>query len=106
MSIEQYLTPVYNPAYHQSVKFGSGGSICGYCKRACGKCPWSEIDPETDKPRFQPVEGWEAEPSSVWPDGWQVKNCPLHEPDEPRWSPPVECTLEQLQVLARKWGLN
>lgn len=50
--LNKYLVPVE--------KYRKQANICFNCQRACGDCPWSEIDPETDKPRFQPVPGWTA----------------------------------------------
>ena len=37
-----------------------GANICIDCKKACGDCGWSEIDPITKHPRFAPVPGWTA----------------------------------------------
>lgn len=39
-----------------------GANICIDCKNACGGCEWSEIDPITKHPRFEPVPGWTAKP--------------------------------------------
>lgn len=39
-----------------------GANICIDCKKACGDCEWSEIDPITKHPRFAPVPGWTATP--------------------------------------------
>lgn len=52
MGIEQYLVP----------SIGQWTNICFDCANACGGCSWTEIDPETDKPRFEPVPGWKAKP--------------------------------------------
>lgn len=52
MGIEKYLVPM----------IGKGANICFDCANACGGCPWSEIDPKTDRPRFDPVPGWTAFP--------------------------------------------
>lgn len=41
-------------------------NICFDCQNACGGCCWSEIDPITGKPRFQPVPGWKAKPSKLY----------------------------------------
>ena len=35
---------------------------CIDCANAYGGCPWTEIDPETGKPKFEPVPGWTAKP--------------------------------------------
>lgn len=101
MSLENYSPP-----------YGSSASICFDCQRACGGCCWSEIDPETEHPRFQPVPGWTAEPSVLcsyagkipgWANTWRVKDCPLFEPDAPRESARGELTEEQLADLMREW---
>lgn len=82
MSIERYF-----------VKWGSTASICFDCRRALGGCSWSEIDPETERPRFQPVPGWTAEPSVIYAgskraadhvNSFRVTACPLFVPDPPR----------------------
>lgn len=38
-----------------------GTNICARCQKACGGCSWSELDPNTGKPKFKPVNGWTAE---------------------------------------------
>lgn len=64
-------------------------NICFDCQRATGGCSWSEIDPNTGKPRFVPVPGWEAE-LVVRKSGkktdvtWQITGCPLFIRDVPR----------------------
>lgn len=65
-----------------------GTSICFDCQNACGGCSWSEIDPETKKPAFKPVEGWTAlrVPFIIgYSMGWTyyVTKCPQFIPDEP-----------------------
>lgn len=58
-------------------------SLCWDCRRAVGGCSWSRS--------FQPVEGWEAEPTrlALCREGKQyvtssfyVTRCPLFERDE------------------------
>jgi hypothetical protein len=51
-------------------------SLCWQCKRAYGLCSWSD--------RFEPVKGWEAEPTIIMGgkrepkvDSYDVKKCPL-----------------------------
>lgn len=66
-------------------------NICFDCARACGGCPWSEIDPETGKVRFEPVPGWTATPTTIknWhsSDGstvaetYHITACPLFTKD-------------------------
>lgn len=73
-------------------KYRKQANICFNCQRACGDCPWSEIDPETDKPRFQPVPGWTAKRvilrmnvrkgSSEFVDTYSITACPMFIPDK------------------------
>ena len=50
MALKDYLVPVT----------GTKTNICFRCQNACGGCSWSEIDPDTKKPRYEPVPGWTA----------------------------------------------
>lgn len=69
-------------------------NICFDCKKACGGCSWSEINPDTKKPRFEPVPGWTAEKvilqvgnsksGHVMIETYAITDCPLFEPEEPR----------------------
>lgn len=69
-------------------------NICFDCKKACGKCSWSGIDPVTRKPAYKPVPGWTAEKVMLncgWSNGrpyfgetYHITACPLFEQDEPR----------------------
>lgn len=45
--------------------FSSRNNICWDCENACGGCVWSEIDPDTKRPRFEPVPGWTAEEVTI-----------------------------------------
>lgn len=67
-------------------------NICIDCNRACGGCSWSEVDPVTDKIRFEPVPGWTAEPvykqigtkgrgKRQIVDTYRITACPLFEGD-------------------------
>lgn len=72
-------------------------NICIDCANACGGCPWSEIDQETGKPKFEPVPGWTAIPvrrrtgtdprGKVMMDTYHIIYCPLFKPDSPRKLP-------------------
>lgn len=64
-------------------------SLCFDCANACGGCSWSELDPKTMRPRFVPVEGWDA----IYIDrdffragngSYEVLSCPQFKPDPPR----------------------
>jgi hypothetical protein len=69
-------------------------NICFDCKKACGGCSWSAVDPVTRKLRFEPVPGWTAK--KVWLQSWHhgsrsrevetyhITACPEFEPDKPR----------------------
>ena len=79
MSLEDYLE--------------DSGQLCWSCQKACGDCPWSELDPATKRPRFEPVPGWTAKPirrsfgngkkGPVVMDTYRITECPLYVPDEP-----------------------
>lgn len=84
--LNKYLVPVE--------KYRKQANICFNCQRACGDCPWSEIDPETDKPRFQPVPGWTAKRvilrmnvrkgSAEFVETYSITSCPMFIPDSSR----------------------
>ena len=85
-------------------------NICFDCQKACGGCSWSEIDPDTGKPRFQPVEGWTAKPVVIQVEngraveGYHVTACPEFVKDEPRKTVRGGgLTLEQMEILIRHW---
>ncbi len=66
-----------------------GTNICFDCKKACGNCSWSEIDPETKRPAYKPVEGWKAikvpyliGAGSGIDSTYYISECPEFEPDE------------------------
>lgn len=62
-------------------------NICINCKKAIGKCSWSAIDPVTNEPLFQPIEGWTATKTSIgstlgsriWT--YDITDCPEFELD-------------------------
>ena len=62
-------------------------NICFYCKKACGDCSWSAIDPVTKEPLFEPIPGWTAEPA-VQRNGktpvntYHITACPEFDPDD------------------------
>lgn len=66
------------------------GRLCWRCQNAYGDCPWTEVDPVTEKVKFQPVPGWTATPTrrsttrgpeKVIVEGYSIKACPLFIPD-------------------------
>lgn len=90
-------------------------NICFDCKKACGGCSWSEIDPNTEKPRFEPVEGWTAEETVLrvyeqdrtrFEKTYHITACPLFERDEPRTSSGSGISLEQMEVMLMRWRRN
>lgn len=96
-------------------------NICFDCQKAVGGCSWSEINPDTRKPRFEPVPGWTAEKvllrtgtdqrgASVV-ETYAITACPLFEEDEPRKVDYRQLTLAQSQNfldnverILRKWS--
>ncbi len=66
-------------------------SLCWRCENACGRCSWSEVDPDTKKIRYQPVPGWVAVPTMVTMgrpsspvQSYQVLTCPEFDPTPER----------------------
>lgn len=63
----------------------SRGTLCWRCKKAVGRCAWTELD-SSEKVRFEPVPGWVAVKSSGIPgrksESYLVLSCPEFEPDE------------------------
>jgi len=100
MALEQYLVP-----------YGSSANLCFDCRRACGGCSWSAVDPETGEIRYEPVPGWTAEPTILFDGSYRdrrrkiptmhITACPLFVPDPPRKSDPAEFSLAQLWVFLR-----
>ena len=67
---------------------GNHTNICFDCQRACGGCSWSAIG-DYGRPRFEPVPGWTAEPTSFNIEGrvvntYHITACPQFKPDPPR----------------------
>ena len=66
-----------------------GTNIRFDCKKACGDCSWSRIDPITKKPAYEPVEGWKAIKvpyivggSSSIGETYYITECPEFEADD------------------------
>ena len=109
-------------------KKGCGGlsvsttNICFDCQNACGGCSWTEIDPATKRPRFEPVPGWTAKPVLLIigrdkgnkeriAETYHVTKCPQFIPDEPRKRDTRQLTEEQskhfldnLTTYLRRWN--
>lgn len=51
---------------------------CINCVNACGGCSWSEVDPSTNRIRYEPVKGWTAE---IRPPKKQISRSLTHIPD-------------------------
>lgn len=102
MALEDYLVP-----------YSNGANICFDCKKACGGCPWSEVDPDTNKIRFDSVPGWDAELVTrrtndglsrvAYRPNWHIKYCPLFDPDEPRESSNSQVSDEQFSYILERW---
>lgn len=64
---------------------GSRGTLCWRCKKAVGRCAWTELD-SSKKVRFEPVPGWVAVKSLGIPgrksESYLVLSCPEFDPDE------------------------
>ena len=63
----------------------SRGTLCWRCKKAVGRCAWTELD-SSKKVRFEPVPGWVAVKSLGIPgrksESFLVLSCPDFDPDE------------------------
>ena len=63
----------------------SRGTLCWRCKKAVGRCAWTELD-SSKKVRFEPVPGWVAVKSLGIPgrksESYLVLSCPEFDPDE------------------------
>ena len=60
-----------------------GVQLCWSCKKACGGCPWTEVDPGTGKVRFEPIPGWTATKTAknangVLMESYDIRDCPLY----------------------------
>lgn len=99
---------------------GAKINICFDCKKACGKCSWSAVDPDTGKLKYEPVPGWTAEKVlyvSGWSNGkpchtetYHITDCPLFEQDDPRKVDYRELThtesedfLKSVGYLLKRW---
>lgn len=64
---------------------GSRGTLCWRCKKAVGRCSWTELD-RYKNVRFEPVPGWVAVKSPGMPgrksESYLVISCPEFETDE------------------------
>lgn len=100
---------------------GNTTNICFDCQNACGGCSWTEINPVTKRPRFEPVPGWTAKlvllnvggtkTGNRYIETYFVTKCPLFIPDAPRKRDNRELTEEQskdfldnLSVYLRRWN--
>lgn len=89
-------------------------NICFNCQNACGGCSWSELDPDTRKPRFEPVPGWTAKPvllhvatskkKPIIIETYRVTACPQFIPDAARKANFDSLTDEQCKQLESLGG--
>ena len=88
-------------------------NICFDCQKACGDCAWTELDENTGKPRFAPVEGWTAEKVMInlghggggrrFSETYHITACPEFVQDKPRRSDCSNITLEQMELILKRW---
>ncbi|MDO5765625.1 MAG: hypothetical protein Q4P84_08010 [Elusimicrobiales bacterium] len=88
MSVNQYLVTT------------GRANICFDCEHYAQGCSWTELDPHTLKPRFEPVPGWTAEKVKLnlgsTKDGarlietYHITGCPNFLRTPYRYSDPVE----------------
>lgn len=96
-------------------------NICFDCQNACGGCSWTEINPDTKRPRFEPVPGWTAKqvllnigrsPAGiVVVETYHVTKCPQFIPDVPRKGDTRQLSeqqskefIENLTTYLRRWN--
>lgn len=95
---------------------GSMTNICINCQNACGGCSWSELDPDTRKPRFEPVPGWTAKPvllhvatlkkEPIIVETYHITACPQFIPDwERKTVRGMALTDEQFVELMKQWRI-
>ena len=90
-------------------------NICWDCKKACGKCSWTAVNPLTGELLWQPVPGWTAEKIErvVHPDvvveTYHITACPLFEPDDKRKGTQADLTADEekawLEAIRREYGV-
>ena len=112
MALADYLVPV-----------ASQSNICFDCKKACGGCSWSEVDPDTGKVRFEPVPGWTAEKTYMlvcprggqrkWVETFRITACPEFDLDDERRPDNRMLTetesqdfLKNIQKILRRWNTD
>ena len=89
-------------------------NICFDCAKACGRCSWSEIDPKTNKVRFEPVPGWTAEKVRLNIGNWgeqptiretyHITACPEFEKEENRNQVDgFAVSDEQFEAMLARW---
>ena len=109
MALADYLVPV-----------ASQSNICFDCKKACGGCSWTEVNPDTGEVRFEPVSGWTAEQTYLlvcthgnkkWVQTFRITACPLFDQDDKRKPDYRMLTetesknfLENINDILRKWA--
>ena len=99
---------------------GGSTNICFDCQNACGGCSWSEIKPDTKRPRFEPVPGWTAKKvilncgtfkgGKVLVETYHITKCPQFIRDVKRKGDKRQLTEEQdkaflanLNNYLRRW---
>jgi hypothetical protein len=93
---------------------GRKTNICIDCKKACGGCSWSAVDPDTNKLKFEPVPGWTAEKvrlnvghdsrGVVMVETYHITECPLFEKEDgERKLDASQITDEQFLLLKARW---
>ncbi len=88
MSLDKYLVP------------SGKANICFDCEHYARSCSWTELDPETLKPKFEPVPGWTAEKVKLnlgstkkgpqYADTYYITACPNFQETPFRYSDPRE----------------
>lgn len=105
MALSDYLVPA-----------NAKVNICFDCQNACGGCPWTAVDPKTEKVKFEPVPGWTAEKVLLnvanygqdkkrVVETYHITACPLFTKDERKRteSDNLEVNDDQFALILAKW---
>ena len=84
--------------------------LCWRCTKFAGGCRWTEVDPETNKVRFEPIPGWVAtprtlrgQPPQTTMDTFEIMECPEFDDDHKQM--PDELLLRRI-IAMKKDGMS
>lgn len=104
----------------RDIQRSSSATLCWQCRKACGGCSWTSWDFKRERPRFEPVEGWEAVPRMLYAadkarggvQSYEVRHCPEFKPDQnvrrapqAKGDPCQTCRMKEV-CRDRRWTCN